>query len=251
MNRLWLFTITLFCFSLNAHAMDHRSQYGVGGALGANFAAPWASQDFRNQVGPFFPAFSAWARYIPGTPEIGLELSYNYIGLSQMDFSAHTAILSFISRQDPWGSFHPLFGLGFGYAHTINKFASGNAGIWDDPVVKITIGIEFEMRENIDIGLRVDHYSIFRDTNTQRDMQMLAPMFSFNYYFGTAAPMPAANTTPAPTPVVAPATPAAPEVQPTPAPETEAPPPPTPKKKRAKKRPPGLRPPPVDYDNSN
>ena len=119
-----------------------------------------------------------------------------------MDFSAHTAILSFISRQNPWGNFHPLYGFGVGYANTTNKFAGGKAGEWEDPIMKLTAGIEFEMNNRLDLGLRVDHYSIFRDTNSQRSMHILSPSLSINYYFGTPAPLPTAAppAPPAPAP---------------------------------------------------
>lgn len=198
----------------NAFAMDHRSQYGVGGALGGNFVAPWSHEDLRNKVSAQFPAASVWGRYIVGTPEIGLELSYNYIALGTMDFSAHTGVLSFISRQNPWGNFHPFYGLGVGYARTSNKFATGDLGVWDDPIFKLTAGIEFERNERFDIGLRIDHYTIFRDLNTQHTMNIITPMVTLNYYFGHPAPMPTAATPPPPTPeapkpsVTAPATPA-------------------------------------------
>lgn len=201
----------------SAQAMDHRSQYGVGGGLGANFAAPWGDPVFRAAVGPKVPAGSAWARWIAGTPEVGVEVSYNYIALSKMNFSANTAIVSFVSRQNPWGSFHPLYGVGFGYARTSNKFATGDAGVWDDPIVKLTAGIEFELDEHTDVGLRIDHYSIFRDLNTQYAMHMLAPLLTINHYFGTPAPMPvekpeaaapAAAPALTPAPAVAPPTPA-------------------------------------------
>lgn len=224
MNKMrFIAVLMLVVASTSAQAMDHRSQFGVGAGLGANFAAPWASQDFRSVVGPKLPAGGAWIRYIPGTPEVGLELGYNYIGLSKMDFHAHLAVLEFISRQNPWGSFHPFYGVGFGWAHTANKYATGDAGQFDDVVAKLTAGIEFEMNDRTDVGLRIDHYSLFRDNNNQRNMHMLAPQVTLNYYFGTPAPLPppekptpAASTPPPTTPAVTPPS------QPAKAPETSA-----------------------------
>jgi hypothetical protein len=226
-------------FSPKANAMDHRSQYGVGGALGMNLVSPFGAKPFRDQVSSQFPAASVWGRYIPGTPEIGLELSYNYIALGTMNFSANTVILQFISRQNPWGNFHPFYGAGFGYARTSNKFATGDAGKFDDPITKLTAGIEFEMSDRLDLGLRIDHYSIFRDLNTQYTIHILAPMATVNYYFGTPALPP-----PPPKPEAAPvAAPSAPTITPTPAaPEVKETAPAvthkatTPKKKTKKKK---------------
>jgi hypothetical protein len=220
--------LSLSLASVNAWSMDHRSQFGVGGALGANIPAPWGSTDFKNATSTKVPAASAWARYIFGTPEVSLELSYNYIALGTMNFSGNAGILSFVSRQNPWGSFHPFYGFGVGYVATTNKFpttaatasaAPADNGTWSDPIFKITAGIEFEMNDRMDVGLRIDHYTIFRDTNDQRAIHDLAPAVSINYYFGTPAPLPAAEgTKPAPAP-----TPAATAPAPAPAKTVEAP----------------------------
>ncbi|MGZ3651228.1 MAG: hypothetical protein ACXWSC_08630 [Bdellovibrionota bacterium] len=211
MKKLVVFAVLMVGFHTNAHAMDHRSQVGVGGALGGTFAAPWASDTFRNAVSASVPAASAWIRYIPGTPEVGTELSYNYFGLGTMSLHTHTLIVSFISRQTPWGNFHPFYAFGFGYAKSYNKFATGDAGTWDDPVFKLTAGIEFEMNDRTDIGFQLNHYSIFKDSANQQNIHVLTPVLTVNYYFGTPAPLPPANA-PAPTPT--PLTPAA-TVEPT------------------------------------
>jgi hypothetical protein len=176
--------LLLILFTPRAQAMDHRSQFGFGGALGGAFAAPWANETFRNAVSPAVPAMSAWFRYVPGTPEVGWEISYNYFGLGTMNLKVNTAVVSFFSRQNPWGSFHPFYAVGFGYAHSTNRFATGDAGTWDDPVFKLTAGIDFELNPRTDLGFQLNHYSIFKDTASQQNIHALTPVLTLTYYLG-------------------------------------------------------------------
>lgn len=225
----FLVIVSILFSSVQAFAMDHRSQYGVGGSLGGTFAAPWASDRFRDSVGPKFPAGGIWVRYIPGTPEIGLELSYDYFSLAKAGIRSHALIFSFISRQNPWGSFHPFYAFGMGYSKSFNWFTTGN---WDAPIFKITAGIDFEMNDRTDIGFHIDHFSIFKNKATEQNLHALSPKIVVNYYFGTPAPLPPADPVPAPVPVPTPA-PAAPAV----APSTEAPAPAPAKQKKTSAKP--------------
>lgn len=210
----------LLLASTPGNAMDHREQWGVGGSLGGAFAAPWAQHEFEYRVGAG-PTGSAWVRYVPGTPEIGFELSYNYFQLSKMDLKTHAAVVSFFSRQNPWGSFHPFYSFGVGYQSSQNFYRTGD---WETPIFKIQAGIEFEMNERLDLGFYFNHYTIFQNkkpTGTIDDevpAHVLAPSVSITYYFGSPAPMP---TAPAPTPVASPVppppAPAAPALQAPPA----------------------------------
>jgi len=192
----------LLCFALllasvQAEAMDHRSQWGVGAALGGALAAPWSQREFENVVGSG-PAGSAWARYVPGTPEVGVEISYNYFQLSKMEMKTHAIVMSFFSRQNPWGNFHPFYAFGVGYQSTKNFFTTGD---WETPIFKLTAGIEFEMNDRLDIGFYFNHYTIFKNKLAEVNAHVLTPVATVTYYFGTPAPLPpAVSPTPAPVP---------------------------------------------------
>ncbi len=195
-----LVLISCLLSSVSSFAMDHREQFGVGGGMGGTFPAPWASPRFLDKSGPKFPAGGLWVRYIPGTPEIGLEISYHYFALSKQNIQSYSTIFSFISRQNPWGSFHPFYAFGVGYGRAYNWYTTGN---WDAPVIKITAGIEFEMSDRLDVGLHIDHFSIFKNLPTEPNLHVLSPKLVLNYYFGSPAPMP--QEKPVPSPVAAPA----------------------------------------------
>lgn len=211
------FLVSVICVlsAVQAQAMDHRQQIGVGGTLGGGFAAPWAQKEFETRVGAG-PAGSVFARYVPGTPEVGVELSYNYFQLSKMELKTNAFIMSFFSRQNPWGSFHPYYALGVGYQFSKNFYRTGD---WESPIFKLQAGVEFELNERTDIGFVFNHYTIFQNkkaTGTIDDevpAHVLAPSVTLTYYFGTPAPMP---VTPSPAPVPTPA--AAPAPAPAPAP---------------------------------
>ncbi|HEY8278117.1 MAG TPA: hypothetical protein VIH99_00750 [Bdellovibrionota bacterium] len=203
--KKFLSFLVLLIVSLPAQAMDHRSQFGVGGALGGTIPAPWASNAFRNSVSAGAPAVSAYARYIPGTPEVGLELSYNHFSLGKQNIRSNTAVFSFISRQNPWGNFHPFYGFGVGYSRSDNWFTSLT---WEAPVYKLIVGIEFEINDHMDFGFHLDHYSIFKNKATEQNLHVITPMVNLTWYLGKPAPLPPAPA-PAPAPTVAPAPPAA------------------------------------------
>lgn len=243
MKKILFVVVSLFA-TVQAQAMDHRSQWGVGGSAGFAMPAPWAHSLFRENTGAYAPAVDAHIRYVPGTPEVGFEFAYNYFGLSRQDIRTHAFMVNFVSRQNPWGSFHPLYGVGVGFSHSTNWFLHGfttvpkadlkqNDSVQDKPMFKLIAGIEFEMSEQTDIGLRVEHNTIFKAKADERDFHALVPMLTFTHYFGSPAPMPApaapaaptAAPAPAPAPVVAPA--------PAPAPEPVAP---APAKKTVKKK---------------
>lgn len=195
--------------------MDHRGQWGIGAALGGALAAPWAQRPFSNSVGAG-PSGSAWARYVPGTPEIGVEISYNYFQLSKMQMKTHAAIMSFFSRQNPWGSFHPFYAFGVGYQSTTGFYTTGD---WETPIIKFTAGIEFELSERTDFGIYLNHYTIFKNKTAEADAHVLAPALSLTYYFGEPEPLPPAASpavTPAPAPSATAAPVAKPKAEPTP-----------------------------------
>jgi hypothetical protein len=213
MINIRLFFVLLLA-SLPAQAMDHRGQIGVGASLGLGFAAPWAQNEFEKRVGAG-PAGAFWARYVPGTPEVGFEVSYNYFQLSKMDLKTHSVIGTFFSRQNPWGNFHPFYGFGVGWQTSKNFYTTGN---WETPIFRLVAGIEFEMNERTDIGFYLNHYTIFKNKamtaataaagTDEANAHVLAPSLTFTYYFGTPDPLPVAPSpipTPAPTPVAAPA----------------------------------------------
>jgi len=191
-----LILMALLLGSTQAEAMDHRSQFGFGSSLGGTIPAPWASPAFKSAVGTHLPAAGIWARYIPGTPEVGLELGYNYFDLAQQNIHTHAVILSFISRQNPWGSFHPFYGFGMGYSTSDNWYATG---VWEAPIFKFIAGVDFELNNRTDIGFQIDHYSIFKNQPTEPNLHVITPVVTFNYYFGTPAPLPAPPAPAAPT----------------------------------------------------
>ncbi|MFX7870405.1 hypothetical protein ABTK02_20280, partial [Acinetobacter baumannii] len=90
----------------------------------------------------------------------------------------HAGVVSFISRQNPWGNFHPFYAIGVGFAHSLNKFAVGDAGVWDDPIFKLTAGIDFELNARTDIGFQLNHYSIFKDAANQQNIHVITPVFT-------------------------------------------------------------------------
>lgn len=204
-----LVSLVLLLASVPAQAMDHRGQLGVGASLGGALANPWSQKEFEDRVGAG-PAGSLWARYVPGTPEVGVELSYNYFQLSKMEMKTNAFIVSFFSRQNPWGSFHPFYAFGVGWQKTKNFFATGD---WETPIYKLTAGIEFEINERSDVGVYLNNYTIFKNAPTEANAHVLAPSVTYTYYFGTPAPLPpVASPTPSPTPAVVPAPAAAPSV---------------------------------------
>ncbi len=209
-NRM-LMSLVLLLVSVQANAMDHRGQWGVGAALGGALAAPWSQSNFENRVGAG-PSGSAWARYVPGTPEVGFEVSYNYFQLSKMELKTHAVILTFFSRQNPWGSFHPFYAFGVGWQKSSNFYTTGD---WETPIFNLTAGIEFELNERSDIGFYFNHYTIFKNKamdavavaagTDEANAHVLAPSITYTYYFGTPEPLPpAASPVPVPVPAAAP-----------------------------------------------
>jgi|GEM_PF-5456785 len=224
MNKI-LVSLVLLLVSVPAQAMDHRSQWGVGASLGGAFAAPWSQNEFETRVGSG-PSGSVWARYVPGTPEVGFEISYNYFQLSKMEMKTNAIIGSFFSRQNPWGSFHPFYAFGVGWQSTKNFYTTGD---WETPIFKITAGIEFEINERSDVGFYFNHYTIFKNKamdaaaaaagTAEANAHVLVPSVTYTYYFGTPAPMPVvAAPVPTPAPMAAPAPVVAPAAKPAPTP---------------------------------
>jgi hypothetical protein len=242
MNKILVLPfLFLVAFTLpnQAKAMDHRSQWGVGGALGGAFPAPWAQREFEDRVGAG-PATSAWLRYITGTPEIGVEFSHNYFQLSEMKLQTHAFVMSFISRQNPWGWFHPFYGFGVGYQFSTNWYPSPTKRTddWEHPVFKLTAGIEFELSERLDVGFYFNHFTIFKNEPSEATAHVITPVATINYYFGTPAPIPpAAAPAPVPVPTASPAAPAPTVAKPAPAVEEARPAPAKPKGKVPRTRP--------------
>lgn len=214
-------TLVLLCliaFPFSALAADHRQQFGVGAGLGVSLAAPYATSEFRDAVTTKLPKGGLWARWVPGSPEIGLELAYDYLALGKRDLTTHAVTLSFISRMKPDWIVHPFVSLGFGWSKSSNYFRSGDL---TSAIAKVRLGADYDLNERTDLSFYLDNFSIFKNQANEPNAHILAPQIALTYYFGESAsvvadaPASAAPATIPPTPPAVATTPSPAVAQPT------------------------------------
>lgn len=171
--------LALFAFS-PAHAYIRTGQFSVGGSAGLAMEAPWARPAFKDAVGAG-PKASLFGRYHHDSALTGFELALDYFSLSTKDIKSKSATINLFWRLLPFMRFHPIFSIGTGIAKTTNYFTATDG---ERPIFRLRAGLEWELNRHMDVAFHLDHYSVFKETDTDPNMHVLAPSVGIIVYFG-------------------------------------------------------------------
>lgn len=196
--KVFLLTLLL---SLNAVAANHHGQIGIGGVLGPVFEAPWSTEPAKKAMGAG-ARLGAFARFNHDDPNAGFELALDSIELLRSPMGMQVFTLNFFRRYRVFKQFQPIVAVGVGVSNNHDFFGRGNQ---DTPAFRVRVGVETALQERIDIGLYLDHFSIFKSRSADPDLQILAPALTLIYNFGEVLTAQAPATTTSPTATVSPA----------------------------------------------
>jgi len=181
----------LLLFVSVAEARDRAEQFSVGGGLGVAMPSLFGSDNLRAQTSAG-PKLTILGRYHHASSYTGFELAADYAKLSGLGgVSSKSATLSLFWRGLPLKVWHPVFAVGLGIARMNSFFRAGDS---DQPFHRLRVGVEWEVRPNIDLGFHLDHFTVLKDNELDENYNVLAPSLVAIYYFGNPPPAVAGET---------------------------------------------------------
>lgn len=171
-----------------------KGRWGVGGGLGMNsVTGPDAFKDGAFELDSKYVG-SAWARY-HFTDRFGLELAFSRLSfeyasgaLSDLEPTIDLLDVSAAYRMWPEKAFHILFQAGLGYARITELAASGPGYKEDDLAIKIRMGLEYMVTNNLMLAVHGDYYDIQVAGAAGDELKVVSPTLALTYYFGRSQP---------------------------------------------------------------
>lgn len=170
----------------SAKAGDRNGQVSVGAELGTVLVAPWATGRMEDAA-DMGPRAGAWVRFHHDSPNSGFEISYDHLNFSDTNLSGNLFGAAFFWRYLENEKIHPLWTFGIGVAKLNDFFGSDKTSAF----IKLRAGADVELAPRFDLGFYLDHYSVFRDGDTEENLHALAPTVALIYYFDEPNPPPA------------------------------------------------------------
>lgn len=184
MGGIMRFVFLLACLvAANAQAGDRNGQASLGAGLGTVLVAPWASNRMEDAAS-LGPKFGAWVRFHHDSPNSGFEISYDHLNFSDSNLTGNLFGAGFFWRYLENERFHPLWTFGLGAAKLNSFFGTDKTSAF----IKLRAGVDVEMKPQLDVGFYLDHYSVFKDGDTEENLHALAPTVTLIYYFDKPNP---------------------------------------------------------------